>query len=83
MLTITDYLDFEGRRAKNRMHLLFLFGETEGIDGLVQAKGRSRSLGKNLGHQGPSELQFPPKISSVVCLQVFSGPCIPQGPESI
>lgn len=34
MLTRADYLAFEGSVVKNRMHLLFLFGEIERVNGL-------------------------------------------------
>lgn len=69
MLTTADYLAFERRVVRNRMDLLFLSGEIERVDGLDQAKGEPSSVEKNLGQQGPSELEFPPR---------FLEPCLSQ-----
>lgn len=38
MLTRADYLAFEGLVVKNRMRLLFLFGEIERVNGLDQGE---------------------------------------------
>lgn len=52
------------------MHLLFLFGEIERVDGLDQAMGEPSSLGKkNLGQQGPSKLEFPPRFLGLCLTQ--------------